>query len=126
MALVTKYWTWITHFCIWGSLIFYFIALLIYCKWDAMFPEVSEVAYVQLSSGSEWMLLLVIPVLALTPDMIFAYLQRVYYPKDWQLLQERQRHCIDVDSGCWRSCMCSAEMEDGKKTLLLSSRPPIA
>ncbi|XP_059479634.1 probable phospholipid-transporting ATPase IA isoform X2 [Neocloeon triangulifer] len=70
-ALVTHYWTWVTHLAIWGSIIAWFIFLVIYSNFWPTIPLGAVMAgqdHMVFTSPVFWLGLVLIPFTALLPD----------------------------------------------------------
>ncbi|KAF2070558.1 hypothetical protein CYY_008121 [Polysphondylium violaceum] len=95
LALETRYWTWLTHFSIWGSILIWFIWVSVL----AVIPgigssssgEVYQVAFKVFSSAYFWFSLAVLPVICLVPDTLYKYIQRDIKPYSFQIVQELER-----------------------------------
>ncbi|XP_065347057.1 probable phospholipid-transporting ATPase IA isoform X1 [Cloeon dipterum] len=70
-ALVTHYWTWVTHLAIWGSIVAWFIFVVIYSNFWPLVPVGAVMAgqdRMVFSSPVFWLGLVLIPFTALLPD----------------------------------------------------------
>jgi len=85
IALETKTWNFLVHIAIWGSMIVYFLMLIILDPLD----ETQESIYAYtFKSGSYWLWLPVGVGMALLPDFTLKYIERAFFPKAWQIYQE--------------------------------------
>lgn len=96
-ALVTNQWTKFTLIAIPGSLLFWIVFFPIYAS---IFPHanISKEYYGVVShtygTAVFWLILLLIPVLALTRDFVWKYYRRLYEPESYHLVQEIQKYNI--------------------------------
>eukprot|EP01133_Synstelium_polycarpum_P011475 gene11475-13378_t len=95
LALETRYWTWLTHFSIWGSIIIWFIwqgiLSAIPTAGGSSTGEVYSIAYHLFKSPIFWLSLFVIPVICLIPDSMYKILQRDFRPYPFQIVQEIEK-----------------------------------
>uniref|UniRef100_A0A8C2PVY3 Phospholipid-transporting ATPase n=1 Tax=Cyprinus carpio TaxID=7962 RepID=A0A8C2PVY3_CYPCA len=73
LALDTHYWTWINHFVIWGSLLFYVIFSLLWGGIIWPFLNYQRMYYVfmqMLSSGPAWLSIILLIIVSLLPDVV--------------------------------------------------------
>ena len=85
MALDTCLWTWINHFFIWGSIVFYFLYTLAtysstaFNNMPATFPSVGA-AENTFGSGVFWAALLVTSIICLLPVLGYRWCKQKLYP----------------------------------------------
>jgi len=85
MALDTSHWTWINHFFIWGSIVFYFIyTFVLYSAplfnfLPSTFPAVGA-AVNTFGNGGFWAALFVTCVVCIVPVVAFRWCQQKLYP----------------------------------------------
>lgn len=89
MALLLRYFTWIQHFFIWGSIIFWYIFLAIY---GSIPPSISTSAYKVLVEACGpapvyWLSTLFVVVSALLPYFSYAALQTSFFPPYHVIIQ---------------------------------------
>ncbi|KAG9449952.1 hypothetical protein H6P81_009917 [Aristolochia fimbriata] len=89
MALFISYFTWIQHFFIWGSIIFWYIFLVLY---GLVPPTISTTAYMVFvetcsSSPMYWLAVLLIVVCALLPYTSFKAMQTRFFPIYHEIVQ---------------------------------------
>ncbi|KAG9348660.1 hypothetical protein JZ751_028977, partial [Albula glossodonta] len=95
LALDTHYWTWINHFVIWGSLLFYVIFSLLWGGIIWPFLNYQRMYYVfmqMLSSGPAWLGIILLIMVSLLPDVVKKVICRALWPTTTeriQLLTER-------------------------------------
>uniref|UniRef100_A0AAR2LHX8 Phospholipid-transporting ATPase n=1 Tax=Pygocentrus nattereri TaxID=42514 RepID=A0AAR2LHX8_PYGNA len=73
LALDTHYWTWINHFVIWGSLLFYVIFSLLWGGIIWPFLNYQRMYYVfmqMLASGPAWLSIILLIMVSLLPDVV--------------------------------------------------------
>uniref|UniRef100_A0A7N6FIC8 Phospholipid-transporting ATPase n=1 Tax=Anabas testudineus TaxID=64144 RepID=A0A7N6FIC8_ANATE len=83
LALDTHHWTWINHFVIWGSLLFYVIFSLLWGGIIWPFLNYQRMYYVfmqMLSSGPAWLSIILLITVSLLPDVIKKVLCRTMCP----------------------------------------------
>uniref|UniRef100_A0A8C8S2B9 Phospholipid-transporting ATPase n=1 Tax=Pelusios castaneus TaxID=367368 RepID=A0A8C8S2B9_9SAUR len=83
LALDTHYWTWINHFVIWGSLLFYIIFSLLWGGIVWPFLNYQRMYYVfmqMLSSGPAWLGIILLITVSLLPDVLKKVLCRQLCP----------------------------------------------
>ncbi|KAF2302852.1 hypothetical protein GH714_009298 [Hevea brasiliensis] len=94
IALIITHFTWIQHLFIWGSIVLWYIFLLVY---GALPPAYSDRGFqvITESIGSApiyWMVTLLVVVVALLPCFIHIVIQRWFNPMDDHVIQE-MKHC---------------------------------
>ncbi|GAB5566488.1 phospholipid-transporting ATPase IG isoform X6 [Prionailurus iriomotensis] len=77
LALDTHYWTWINHFVIWGSLLFYVVFSLL---WGGIIC--------MLSSGPAWLVIILLITVSLLPDVLKKVLCRQLWPSATEKVQQ--------------------------------------
>ncbi|KAG8521155.1 LOW QUALITY PROTEIN: putative phospholipid-transporting ATPase IH, partial [Galemys pyrenaicus] len=82
LALDTHYWTWINHFVIWGSLLFYVIFSLL---WGGV--RMYYVFIQMLSSGPAWLAIALLITVSLLPDVLKKVLCRQLWPSATERVQ---------------------------------------
>ncbi|KAH7331067.1 hypothetical protein KP509_20G014000 [Ceratopteris richardii] len=90
LVLVTKYFTWIQHACIWGSILLWYLFLIIY---GYIPPTISTTAYrvfieACAPSPSYWLTILLASGAALLPSFAYISFQSTFFPIDDQIIQE--------------------------------------
>ncbi|XP_028809971.1 probable phospholipid-transporting ATPase IH isoform X2 [Denticeps clupeoides] len=91
LALDTHYWTWINHFVIWGSLLFYIIFSLLWGGIIWPFLNYQRMYYVfmqMLSSGPAWLSIILLVVVSLLPDVVKKVLCRALWPTTTERIQD--------------------------------------
>uniref|UniRef100_A0A673XFZ9 Phospholipid-transporting ATPase n=1 Tax=Salmo trutta TaxID=8032 RepID=A0A673XFZ9_SALTR len=90
LALDTHHWTWINHFVIWGSLLFYVIFSLLWGGIIWPFLNYQRMYYVfmqMLSSGPAWLSIILLIMVSLLPDVVKKVLCRTLWPTATHLAQ---------------------------------------
>lgn len=89
LALETVHWVFYTHFAVWGSLIFYFLARLALSNMINFDPGQYGIMGLSFSTPNFWISTVLVVSTCLLPVVAIKYLKRSYYPKEWYLLQEK-------------------------------------
>uniref|UniRef100_A0A286XJT9 Phospholipid-transporting ATPase n=2 Tax=Cavia porcellus TaxID=10141 RepID=A0A286XJT9_CAVPO len=99
LALDTHYWTWINHFVIWGSLLFYVVFSLLWGGIIWPFLSYQRMYYVfihMLSCGPAWLGILLLITVSLLPDILKKVLCRQLWPTATERTQARNQ-CLSVE-----------------------------
>ncbi|XP_078787465.1 phospholipid-transporting ATPase IH isoform X16 [Oryzias latipes] len=94
LVLDTHYWTWINHFVIWGSLVFFVLFSLLWGGIIWPFLNYQRMYYVfmqMLSSGPAWLSIILLITASLLPDVV----KKVIWRALWPTITER----IQVNAG---------------------------
>ncbi|XP_037655795.1 probable phospholipid-transporting ATPase IH isoform X2 [Choloepus didactylus] len=98
LALDTHYWTWINHFVIWGSLLFYIVFSLLWggIIWPFLSYQRMYYVFIQmLSSGPAWLAIILLITVSLLPDVLKKVLCRQLWPTATERTQTTSRQCQD-------------------------------
>uniref|UniRef100_A0A452DLE8 Phospholipid-transporting ATPase n=1 Tax=Capra hircus TaxID=9925 RepID=A0A452DLE8_CAPHI len=90
LALDTHYWTWINHFVIWGSLLFYVVFSLLWggVVWPFLSYQRMYYVFIQmLSSGPAWLAIILLVTVSLLPDVLKKVLCRQLWPSAIERVQ---------------------------------------
>ncbi|KAG9492249.1 hypothetical protein GDO78_000654 [Eleutherodactylus coqui] len=90
LALDTQYWTWINHFVIWGSLVFYIVFSLLWGGIVWPFLNYQRMYYVfmqMLSSGPAWLGIVLLITVSLLPDLLKKIICRQLWPTATEKIQ---------------------------------------
>ncbi|XP_041115414.1 phospholipid-transporting ATPase IH isoform X5 [Polyodon spathula] len=90
LALDTQYWTWINHFVIWGSLLFYVVFSLLWGGIIWPFLNYQRMYYVfmqMLSSGPAWLGIILLITISLIPDLLKKVICRQLWPTSAERIQ---------------------------------------
>lgn len=90
IALSLSYFTWIQHFFIWGSILLWYIFLLVYGELDATLSTTAYRVLVETLGPAPmyWLIGLLVPVACILPYAAYESFHRVFYPMDHHLVQE--------------------------------------
>ncbi|XP_045554965.1 phospholipid-transporting ATPase IH isoform X2 [Salmo salar] len=94
LALDTHYWTWINHFVIWGSLLFFVIFSLLWGGIIWPFLNYQRMYYVfiqMLSSGPAWLSIILLIVISLLPDVVKKVVCRALWPTTTERIQNADK-----------------------------------
>ncbi|KYQ90192.1 P-type ATPase [Tieghemostelium lacteum] len=96
LALETKRWTWINHLTTWGSIVIYFLWLIIFGKFFEIesFDVGSDLYSViyKLGTCAEFYLTIIfVPLLALWRDFSWKYVKRNIFTRGYHIAQERDQ-----------------------------------
>ncbi|XP_048834601.1 phospholipid-transporting ATPase IH-like isoform X2 [Brienomyrus brachyistius] len=94
LALDTHYWTWINHFVIWGSLLFYVVFSLLWGGIIWPFLNYQRMYYVfmqMLSSGPAWLSIILLVSVSLLPDVLKKVLCRALWPTTTEHIQNAEK-----------------------------------
>uniref|UniRef100_A0A452R2B3 Phospholipid-transporting ATPase n=1 Tax=Ursus americanus TaxID=9643 RepID=A0A452R2B3_URSAM len=92
LALDTHYWTWINHFVIWGSLLFYVVFSLLWggIIWPFLSYQRMYYVFIQLlSSGPAWLVIVLLITVSLLPDVLKKVVCRQLWPSATERVQVR-------------------------------------
>uniref|UniRef100_A0A8C9Y507 Phospholipid-transporting ATPase n=1 Tax=Sander lucioperca TaxID=283035 RepID=A0A8C9Y507_SANLU len=101
LALDTHHWTWINHFVIWGSLLFYVIFSLLWGGIIWPFLNYQRMYYVfmqMLSSGPAWLSIILLITVSLLPDVIKKVLCRTMCPTATERAQVTYCHQLHSET----------------------------
>ena len=92
IALVLDHWTVFHHFAIWGSILCWFLFLIVYGSFD---PAISQNVYqlfltIVVPTTRYWLIIVLIPIIAVLPDFFVRQLHHLMTPADHRVLQEMQ------------------------------------
>ncbi|XP_008322915.1 probable phospholipid-transporting ATPase IH isoform X3 [Cynoglossus semilaevis] len=90
LALDTHYWTWINHFVIWGSLIFFVVFSLLSggIIWPFLNYQRMYYVFIQvLSSGPAWLSIILLITASLLPDVLKKVMWRALWPTTTEYIQ---------------------------------------
>ena len=92
IALVLDHWTIFHHLAIWGSILTWFLFLIVYGSFD---PAISQNVYqlfltIVVPTTRYWLIIIFVPIVAVLPDFFVRQLYHLVSPPDHRVLQERQ------------------------------------
>ncbi|XP_067842769.1 phospholipid-transporting ATPase IH isoform X4 [Heptranchias perlo] len=91
LALDTRHWTWINHFVIWGSLLFYIIFSLLWGGIIWPFLNYQRMYYVfmqMLSTGPAWLGIILLITVSLLPDVVKKVICKQLWPTAAEKIQD--------------------------------------
>ncbi|XP_038123447.1 probable phospholipid-transporting ATPase IH isoform X2 [Cyprinodon tularosa] len=94
LALDTHYWTWINHFVIWGSLVFFVVFSLLWGGIIWPFLNYQRMYYVfmqMLSSGPAWLSIILLITASLLPDVVKKVFLRSLWPTTTEQIQNADK-----------------------------------
>ena len=91
LALESVHWVVFTHFAVWGSLVFYFLARLALSNMLEFDTGQYGIFELGLQTPTFWLSVILVVIACLLPNFAVKYLKRSYYPKEWYVLQEKNR-----------------------------------
>ena len=83
LFIETNYWNWLATLTNIASLLFYYLCVIAGNAApvaEVFQPEVNGQYFAMLSSGKAWIVLLVLPLLALLPDTTYILAKKIFYP----------------------------------------------
>ncbi|XP_043928568.1 phospholipid-transporting ATPase IH isoform X2 [Protopterus annectens] len=98
LALDTRYWTWVNHFVIWGSLLFYVVFSLLWggIIWPFLNYQRMYFVFMQLlSSGPAWLAIILIVIICLLPDVVKKVMCRQLWPTAAEKVQNAAKQTWD-------------------------------
>lgn len=101
LALDTHYWTWINHFVIWGSLLFYIVFSLLWggIIWPVLSYQRMYYVFIQmLSSGPAWLAIILLITVSLLPDVLKKVLCKQLWPSATERVQKSSNLKTAVDA----------------------------
>ncbi|XP_061572115.1 phospholipid-transporting ATPase IH isoform X3 [Cololabis saira] len=94
LVLDTHYWTWINHFVIWGSLVFFVVFSLLWGGIIWPFLNYQRMYYVfmqMLSSGPAWLSIILLITASLLPDVVKKVICRALWPTTTERIQNADK-----------------------------------
>eukprot|EP00854_Cymbomonas_tetramitiformis_P004996 gene4996-6085_t len=115
LALAINFWTIIHHLVIWGSILLWFLFLVVFGYFPHSWSTYVYKLFIEVVSTSPtyWLLVIVTIAVCLLPDLCFRVLQRQFFPEDHHIIQEIQaaHETAHTQIGSYRS---GQEVEMGK------------
>lgn len=99
IALILDHWTIFHHFAIWGSILVWFLFLIVYGSFD---PAISQNVYqlfltIVVPTTRYWLIIILVPLVAVLPDFLVRQLKHMMFPADHRILQELQVYHVPDD-----------------------------
>lgn len=96
ISFITQYWTWINHFFIWGSILFYFVFYLAFYA-EFVFNIIPQGHYHGMQfevygNGAFWFCLLLVLVVTATPRLSYHFIANELYPSLSDTVRRQERH----------------------------------
>ena len=83
LAIETVYWNWISGLVNIACVLFYYICVLggnVAPVANIFQPEIGGQYNEMVSNGKAWIVLIVLPIVALLPDLIYMLMQKIFFP----------------------------------------------
>jgi len=93
LALEIRYWTWVNHLFLWGSIVAYIVWLLVYGVFfqndtvDAG-SDIYYSIYHLFTTPLFWFTIIIVPLICLYRDFTWKYIVRTNLPKSYHIIQE--------------------------------------
>uniref|UniRef100_A0A8C7R7L7 ATPase phospholipid transporting 11A n=1 Tax=Oncorhynchus mykiss TaxID=8022 RepID=A0A8C7R7L7_ONCMY len=119
LAMDTHYWTWINHFVIWGSLLFFVIFSLLWGGIIWPFLNYQRMYYVfiqMLSSGPAWLSIILLIVTSLLPDVVKKVVCRALWPTTTERIQTKRPCLTSEQSTIFMLSQTSSRLSDPLST----------
>ncbi|EDV24838.1 uncharacterized protein TRIADDRAFT_25047, partial [Trichoplax adhaerens] len=97
IALLTDYWNWVTHLVIWGSIISWFLFLFMFCNlWPAVDigSNMAGLELIMFKCPSFWFTVIIVAVITLFRDCVWAIIQRTFFKTLTQEVQELEQRQV--------------------------------
>ena len=96
ISFLTQYWTWINHFFIWGSIVFYFVFYFaFYAEFVFnIFPQNHYYGMQFEVYGNEkfWFCLFLVLAVTITPRLSYYFIENELYPSLSDLVRRKEAH----------------------------------
>lgn len=99
LVVFTKHFTWVQHLCIWGSILLWYIFLIIYGFFPVTISTTAYKIFIEACapSPSYWLIVLLASTAALLPSFVYKAFQNTFDPIDDQIIQEFSHEKKDRD-----------------------------
>lgn len=94
LFIETVYWNWLAAIINIASLLFYYICVIggnTAPIAEIFQPEITGQYFLMLYSGKAWIVLLVLPLVALLPDIAYMLIQKIFFPTPTDAVMLRQQ-----------------------------------
>lgn len=91
LGLETRFWTWVNHFTVWGSLIVYAMWLMVYSVFfegTSMGGDLYRSVFQLYEAGTYFLCIIFVTVLCLSRDVLWKYFARTSLPQSYHIVQE--------------------------------------
>lgn len=95
LGLETRYWTWVNHFTMWGSIIVYAIWLMVYGVFfdgTSMGADLYRSVFMLYRAPEYYLVIVFVVVLCLWRDVTWKFFQRTDLPESYHIVQEIQAY----------------------------------
>jgi len=93
LGLETRYWTWINHFVMWGSIIVYACWLMVYGVFFAgtsIGSDIYQVVFELYTTPLYYFTIIMVPIICLFRDLTWKFVQRTALPESYHIIQEQE------------------------------------
>jgi phospholipid-transporting ATPase len=93
LGLETRYWTWVNHFTVWGSIIAYACWLMVYGVFfdgTSMGADLYRTVFQLYHAGTYYLDIVFVIVLCLARDVLWKFFTRTDLPQSYHIVQELQ------------------------------------
>lgn len=93
LALFIKYFTWVQHVCIWGSILLWFLFLVIYGFLPSTISTTAYRVFIEACAPAPkyWLTIILVTVAAIFPSFVYKSFQNRFCPPDDQIIWEFER-----------------------------------
>jgi len=94
LFIETGYWNWLAGIVNIASLLFYYICVIggnTAPIAEIFQPEITGQYFIMMYSGKSWCVLLVLPLVALLPDLSYMLIQKIFFPTPTDAVMLRQQ-----------------------------------
>lgn len=91
LGLETRFWTWVNHFVMWGSIIVYAMWLMVYgvfFEGTSMGSDLYRSVFQLYEAGTYYLCIIFVIVLCLSRDVIWKFIVRTNLPESYHIVQE--------------------------------------
>ena len=131
LFIETVYWNWLMGITNLLCLLFYYICVLggnTAPVAEIFQPEINGVYFMIVSSGKAWVVLLVLPIVALLPDATYVLCQKIFFPTPTDAVMLRQMRQPDFFFDGFSEVFIpqlKGSDEDERERMLLEKRHPL-
>jgi len=92
LLLHANNWNWIVQASVFLSLLIYFVTVMVEGSFLHVFPDQYYVIFNLVTIPTTYLWIALGVVVCLLPDLLFMFLQRDFFPEDWQILQDQYKN----------------------------------